>query len=53
MLIANEWRAEARGLTAPDYAFSQLDADRAWTRVTQTRRPFGAGEFMLGLYRRH
>jgi SAM-dependent methyltransferase len=53
LLIANEWRADARGLTAPDYAFSRLDADRTWTRVTQTRRPFSAGEFMLGLYRRH
>ena len=52
LLVANEWRKDARGLTAPDYAFSRLDASLAWTRVTQTRRPFGAGEFMLGLYRR-
>jgi len=53
ILIANEWRAEAQGLTAPDYAFTRLDGDRAWRRVTQTRRPFGAGEFVLGLYRRN
>ena len=52
LMIANEWRAEARGLTSPDYALARLDADRGWARVTQTRRPFGAGEFRLGLYRR-
>lgn len=52
LLIANEWSADARGLTAPDYVFTRLDASHAWTRVTQTRRPFGAGEFLLGLYRR-
>lgn len=51
LLIANEW-ASARGLTDPDYGFAKLDADRAWTRVTQARCPFGAGEFRLGLYRR-
>ena len=28
VLIANEWRAQARGLTAPDYAFTRLDADQ-------------------------
>ncbi len=52
VLIANEWRAQARGLTPPDYAFTRLDASRDWTRVTQSRRPFGAGEFVSGLYRR-
>lgn len=52
VVIASEWRANASGLTDPAYALARLDAQAGWTRVGRTVRPFGSGEFVLGVYRR-
>ena len=52
LMIANEWREAARGLTDPAYSLARLDAHPGWTPITRTVRPFGSGQFALAVYRR-
>jgi SAM-dependent methyltransferase len=52
LVIANEWRDGARGLTAPSYPLGQLAASPAWTRVEERKIPFGEAELSLAIFRR-
>ena len=52
VVIASEWRANARGLTDPAYAIARLSQTPGWTLVSRDVRPFGAGELVLATYRR-
>ena len=52
LFIANEWRAGAKGLTSPHYAFGRLDASALWERTDRRAAPFGAAELSLAVYRR-
>jgi SAM-dependent methyltransferase len=50
LLIVNEWRASARGLTPPTYAFGKLDGNSHWARGPSWQSPFGEGELSMRLY---
>jgi SAM-dependent methyltransferase len=52
LLIVNEWRAGARGLTPPTYAFGRLDSDPRWAGGLSSQTPFGEAELSMGLYSR-
>jgi SAM-dependent methyltransferase len=52
LIIVNEWRAGARGLTSPHYSFGRLDADARWRRADSRKAPFGDAELSLAIYRR-
>jgi SAM-dependent methyltransferase len=52
LVVVNEWRAGAKGLTSPQYAFSRLDGGRDWRRTDARRTPFGEAELSLAVYRR-
>ena len=52
LLIANEWRASAQGLTPPTHAFARLDASPLWAREGATTLALGEGELSIASYRR-
>jgi SAM-dependent methyltransferase len=52
LLIANEWRASAQGLTPPTHAFARLDASPLWARESGTKLGLGEGEMSIACYRR-
>lgn len=52
LVIVNEWRARAKGLTAPDYSFERLSGSDAFERMELRRIPFGEGELTLAVFRR-
>lgn len=52
LLIANEWRSGARGLTPPAYSFARLDASVLWTRESLRTQPLGETELSIAVYRR-
>ena len=52
LLIANEWRDDARGLTPPSYALGRLDRDSSWERVDSRQSEIGDMRLVLATYRR-
>lgn len=52
LLIANEWRQGAKGLTPPAYAFAVLDADRRWERHSGAQHALGETTLTIAVYRR-
>jgi SAM-dependent methyltransferase len=52
LVVVNEWRAGAKGLTSPQYSFSRLDGGKDWRRADMRRTPFGEAELSLAAYRR-
>jgi SAM-dependent methyltransferase len=52
LLIANEWRQGAKGLTPPAYAFAVLDADPRWERQTGSQRQLDEATLTIAVYRR-
>jgi SAM-dependent methyltransferase len=52
LLVVNEWRSSARGLTPPSYAFGRLDASASWRRVQFSQNPWGEAELSLAVYQR-
>ena len=52
LVVVNEWRAGAKGLTSPQYSFARLDGGKDWRRTDARRAPFGAAELSLAVYRR-
>ena len=52
LLLANEWRDGASGLTPPSYALARLDGDAVWTRESRGDAAMGAATLTLALYRR-
>ena len=52
LVVVNEWRAGAKGLTSPQYSFARLDESADWRRTDARRTPFGEAELSLAVYRR-
>ena len=52
LVIVNEWREGAKGLTSPHYSFAKLDGSTEWRRTDARKTPFGEGELSLAIYRR-
>jgi SAM-dependent methyltransferase len=52
LMIVNEWNNSARGLTPPAHAFSRLDANAAWSRVTSQQKEVGGTALSMAIYRR-
>ena len=50
--VANEWRAGAKGLTPPAYAFARLDADASWDRQGARQDSIGESDLRMAIYRR-
>jgi SAM-dependent methyltransferase len=52
LVVANEWREGARGLTSPSYSIAQLAASDAWAQTDRRSTPFGEAELALAIFRR-
>jgi SAM-dependent methyltransferase len=52
LMIANEWRDDASGLTPPAHALAALAADRRWERHSDARHPLGAATLTIAVFRR-
>ena len=52
LLIANEWREDANGLTPPTYALASLDKDRRWKRGRSSQHALDGSSLTIAVFHR-
>ena len=52
LLIANEWREDANGLTPPTYALAVLDKDRRWERRSRSQHALDGSSLTIAVFHR-